>query len=206
MSYHVMGYHMMEYMGRLARKTGFAVVAALLMLVLMGQAQSRRGMASAIDAADAGPWSEEFSLTRENGAAKLGVQSGAFPWKTGLKSESVGFWRNSGEDFFEITGADGSLFSGTRQEGAADTSNGLLLEIRTQNPDWRTWRGAFVGMPMDEALALYPEALAVYDAHREAGVYRYTYSGTRDADGFSQITFSFEKSTLSAIEISHVSG
>ena len=59
---------------------------------------------------------------------------------------------------------------------------------------------------MDEALALYPEALAVYDAHREAGVYRYTYSGTRDADGFSQITFSFEKSTLSAIEISHVSG
>ena len=201
-----MGYHMMEYMGRLARKTGFAVIAAAFMLVLMGQAQSRRNMASAMDAAQAGPWSEEFSLTREDGAAGLGAQTGAFPWKTGLKSGQADFWRDAGEDFFEITAADGSLFSGTRQDGAADTSNGLLLEIRTENPDWRTWRGAFVGMPMDETLALYPEALAIYDAHREAGAYRYTYSSAPDAAGFSRITFSFEENTLAAIDISYVRG
>ena len=67
-------------------------------------------------------------------------------------------------------------------------------------------RGAFVGMSMEDALALYPEAQAEYDAHREAGAYRYTYSGTTDGktSGFSRISFSFEQNALTAIDISHV--
>lgn len=200
-----MGYHMMEYMGRLVRKTGVAVVMALLMLVLMGQAQSRRSLAAAMGGAlDVGPWSEEFSLSRDGASAGLGVQEGAFPWGTGLSVKQVNFWRESGTDYFEITGTDGTMFEGVRQDGTADTRNGLLLGIRTDNPDWRTLRGVSVGMSMEDVLALYPEARAEYDGHREAGTYRYTYSGTRDsAAGVSHIAFSFQESTLTAIDIYH---
>ena len=201
----MIGYHVMEYMGRTVRKTCFAVAVALLMLALMGQAQSRRSLAAAMVRTDTGPWSAEFSLTRDDGSVGLGAQEGAFPWGTGLEVSNRNFWRSGGQDFFEITGADGSQFKGTRQGGMADTSNGFLLEIRTQNPDWRTLRGACVGMSMEEVLALYPEASAEYDAHREAGSYRYTYCGAVEKfSGFSRISFTFEQNILTSLDIQHV--
>ncbi len=199
-----MGYHVMEYMERMIRKTGIAVVVALFMLVLMGQAQSRRNTADARDGVQAGPWSEEFSLTRDGVAVGLGVQKGEFPWGVGLTTQSVDFWRAAGQDFFEITGNDGTVFNGVRREGTADTANGLLLNMHTSNPEWHTWRGAGVGMPMGDTLALYPEAKAEYDAHRQAGAYRYTYSGAVESSGYSEIHFLFERNTLVSIDISHV--
>ncbi len=203
----VMGFHVMEYMGRMVRKTGIAVVAALLMLALMGQAQSRRHTAAVPGTVDTSPWSEEFSLTRNNVMVRLGAQNGAFPWGTGLASTNVGFWRSAGQDFFEITGEDGTVFQGVRRSGTADTSNGLLLGMRTTSPDWHTRRGVGVGMPMGDTLSLYPEATAEYDAHRQAGSYRYTYSGTAEnGSGFSRISFVFENNTLVSMDISHVSG
>ncbi|MBQ9521353.1 MAG: hypothetical protein IJR72_02125 [Oscillospiraceae bacterium] len=203
----VMGFHVMEYMGRMVRKTGIAVVVALLMLVLMGQTESRRHTASTLGTVDAGPWSEEFSLTRDNVMVRLGVQNGAFPWGTGLASTNVDFWRSAGQDFFEITGEDGTVFHGVRREGTADTSNGLLLAMHTTSPDWHTRRGVGVGMPMGDTLSIYPEAKAEYDAHRQAGTYRYTYSGTAESgSGFSCISFVFENNTLMSMDITHVSG
>ena len=203
-----MGYHVMEYMGRMVRKTGIAVVVALFMLVLMGQAQSRRNTAAAFDGVQAGPWSEEFSVTRKGIGVGLGVQDGAFPWGTDLDLRNVSFWRSGGKDFFEITGDDGTVFNGVRREGTADTANGLILSIHTDNPEWHTWRGVGVGMPMGDTLALYPEAKAEYDAHREPGSYRYTYSGTTEngASGYSQIHFLFERNTLVSLDITHVAG
>ncbi len=200
-----MGYHVMEYMGRMVRATAAAVAVGLLMLALMGQAQSRRALAAG-KAVDAGPWSAEFALTRDEGTVGLGAQKGAFPWESGLDTRNVSFWRSGGEDFFEITGADGSQFMGKRQDGMADAQNGLLLEIRTQNPDWRTLRGAAVGMSMEEVLSLYPEASVEHDAHREAGFYRYTYSGTEDdrTSGFSRIAFTFENDALVSMTLRHV--
>lgn len=203
----IMGFHVMEYMGRMVRKTGIAVVVALLMLVLMGQAQNRRNAAATLATLDAGPWSEEFSLTRDNVMVRLGAQTGAFPWGTGLALANVDFWRSAGQDFFEITGEDGTVFQGVRREGTADTANGLLLSMHTESPDWHTRRGVGVGMPMGDTLALYPEAQAEYDAHRQAGSYRYTYSGTTESgSGFSRISFVFEHNTLTSMDISHVSG
>jgi hypothetical protein len=203
----IMGFHVMEYMGRMVRKTGIAVVVALLMLILMGQAQNRRHTAGTLATVDAGPWSEEFSLTRNRAMVRLGVQDGAFPWGTGLALTSVDFWRSAGQDFFEITGEDGTVFHGVRREGTADTSNGLLLGMYTESPDWHTRRGVGIGMPMGDTLSLYPEAEAEYDAHRQPGTYRYTYSGTEEAgSGFSRITFVFENNMLMSMDISHVPG
>lgn len=203
-----MGYHVMEYVERMVRKTCIAALIGLLMLILMGQAQSRRSAAAVMLARDSGPWSAEFSLTRDDGeeAVKLGAQKGAFPWGMALDKRDANFWRMGGEDFFEVTASDGSRFSGTRQGGAADTSGGLLLEIRTENPEWATVRGASVGMSMEEVLALYPEASAEHDAHREAGCYRYTYSGAADKlAGISRIAFNFERDALTSIDIFHAS-
>lgn len=201
-----MGYHVMEYMGRMVRRTCIAVLIGFLMLVLMGQAQSRRNTASAGAPRDTGPWSAEFALTCGEASVGLGAQEGAFPWNTGLETRNISFWRSGGEDFFAITGADGSQFSGTRRDGMADACDGLLLEIRTENPDWQTARGVCVGMSMEETLSLYPEAQAEYDAHRAAGSYRYTYSGTESgrASGFSRIAFTFEQNVLTAIDICHI--
>lgn len=202
-----MGYHVMEYMERMVRKTGIAVVVGLFMLVLMGQAQSRRNTAPQ-SVVQVGPWSEEFSLTRDSTGVRLGVQEGAFPWGTNLATKGVNFWRANGQDFFEITGEDGSVFGGVRRAGTADTSNGLLLSIHTENPEWHTLRGVGVGMPMGDTLFLYPEAEAEYDAHRRAGAYRYTYSSATDnaSSGVSRICFLFERNILVSIDISHVSG
>lgn len=203
----MMGYHVMEYMERLVRKTGIAVLVALLMLVLMGQAQSRRNTALAVSRDTlAGPWSEEFSLLDDSGALRLGTQQGAFPWGTAAQSDRIDFWRSGGRNFFEIACADGSEIRGIRQEGVADTSNGLLMEIRTKNPEWKTWRGASVGMSMEDALTLYPEAVAVYDAHREPGAYRYTYSSVKSGSSVSVLSFTFTNSVLSAIDVSHTDG
>ena len=203
----MMGYHVMEYMERMVRKTGIAVVAALFMLVLMGQAQSRRNTAAELGASQAGPWSEEFSLTRDGVSIGLGTQNGAFPWGADIKQKQVDFWRYAGEDFFEISAEDGTVFSGARREGTADAANGLLLSIRTASPDWRTWRGVGVGMPMGDTLSRYPEAVAEYDAHRQPGSYSYTYSGaTENGSGYSQIRFVFERNTLISLDVSHVSG
>lgn len=202
----MMGYHVMEYMGRMIRATAVAVAVALLMLALMGHAQSRRNLAAG-KAVDAGPWSEEFALTRDDdGTVRLGAQEGAFPWASGLETQNANFWRSGGQDFFEIVGADGSHFTGTRQGGMADAFNGFLLEVRTENPDWRTRRGVAVGMSMEDVLSLYPEASAEYDAHREAGSYRYTYSGTQESktSGFSRITFNFENNALTSMALGHV--
>ena len=201
-----MGYHVMEYMGRMVRRTCIAVLIGFLMLILMGQAQSRRNTAAVRASADSGPWSAEFALTCGEASVGLGAQEGAFPWNSGLDASGANYWRSGGQDFFKITGADGSLFTGTRQGGMADACNGLLLEIRTENPDWQTLRGASVGMSMDEVLALYPEASAEYDAHREAGTYRYTYSGTRKdkTSGFSRISFNFAQNALVSMDICHV--
>lgn len=197
-------YHMMEYMGRMVRKTGAAVVIALLMLVLMGQAQSRRNMAAAyMGAAGADPWSEEFSLSRDGAAVGLGVQDGAFPWGAKVTVKQSAYWRNGGRGFFEITGDDGSVFRGVRKEGTADALNGVLLEMYTENPDWRTRRGAAVGMSLEDTLSLYPEAQAEYDAHREPGSYRYTYASARGANGSSLISFVFRNNALASIDVSH---
>ena len=201
-----MEYHVMEYMGRMVRKTCLAVVIGFVMLILMGQAQSRRAMAASAQSFDAGPWSAEFALTRDDGAAVgLGVQEGAFPWNSGLEARESAFRRSGGQDFFDISADDGSEFSGTRRDGVADESGGLLLEIRTANPEWKTRRGAYAGMSMEETLALYPEAAAEYDAHREAGSYRYTYSGTKKdkTSGISRITFLFEDNVLASMALYH---
>ena len=201
-----MRYQVMEYMELMVRKTCIAVLIALVMLILMGQARSRRNAAASGLAGDSGPWSAEFSLTREDGGelVKLGAQEGAFPWGTNLDTKNVSFWRTGGEDFFEVTASDGSRFAGTRQGGTADTSNGLLLNITTENPEWATARGACVGMSMEETLKLYPEAAVEHDAHRAAGCYRYTYSGAADKfAGISRIAFNFEQDALASIDIFH---
>jgi len=201
-----MGYHMMEYMGRLVRKTGIAVVIALLMLVLMGQAQSRRSMAAALEAnAEVSPWSEEFSLRQDGQAVGLGTQTGAFPWNTQLKADGVEFWRADGRDYFAITCKDGTAFRGTRHEGTADTSNGQILKLYTENPAWDTYRGAHVGMDLEDVLSLYPEAEAVYDGHRDAGAYQYTYASTKNPRTQEQsvLSMTFRDSKLVSIVMAY---
>ena len=90
---------------------------------------------------------------------------------------------------------DGTFLKGLRLDGAKDETDGNLLELQIVTSEWETCRGAFVGMPLEDFLLLYPDAIR----RTQAGPGDFSYSYTNSSTGFNQLIFSFEEYILTTI-------
>lgn len=143
--------------------------------------------------------SDEFSVWIDGQSLKLGAQTGTFPWGTALQAKGSRTWSSDGFACFEIVCEDGTILQGLRREGAEDEADGTITQITTENPAWQTWRGAYIGMPLDEFLALYPDA-----ARREnAGPGDHSYSYSDELPGSNQLVVWFESGTLSSFTLAN---
>lgn len=143
------------------------------------------------------PFSKEFSLQVNGQTLGLGQQSGNFPWGTDLQEKESNFWNTDGFDCFKIACEDGTVLSGLRKDGMDDATDGMIFSIATKNPSWQTYRGAYVGMSLQDVLALYPEA--IHRDNTDPGENSYSY--TSNSSGFSEIIFYFENDGLVSIII-----
>jgi len=141
--------------------------------------------------------SREFTFTHRPSRTVLGLGqfSGKFPWGTGLESVSTQYWSSDGFDCFSFACADGTFLKGLRLDGSKDETDGNLLELQIVTPEWETCRGAFIGMPLEDFLLLYPDAIR--RTQTEPGDFSYSY--TNSNTGFNQLIFSFEENILTTI-------
>lgn len=138
------------------------------------------------------PWSKEFSVLVDGQQLKLGRQTGAFPWDTSLEKRSVEYETEGQYDTFEIECVGETELSGLRAQGQETEADGLLTEIDTEDSAIKTYRGAYVGMSMEDVLTLYPEADQRDDD---------TYVFYKERSTVSKIEFEFENGLLESISI-----
>ena len=100
----------------------------------------------------------EFSIMIGDKALTLGVQDGEFPWGTELEADSEEYWSSDGFDCFSFTFGENLTLCGLCLEAKGTESNGNLTGFDNRNPDYKTYRGAYIGMSLEELCALYPEA------------------------------------------------
>lgn len=100
----------------------------------------------------------EFSIVIGDKTLTLGVQDGEFPWGTELEADSKEFWSMDGFHSFEFTCGENLTLCGLCLEAKGTESNGNLTGFDNRNPDYKTYRGAYIGMSLEELCALYPEA------------------------------------------------
>ncbi|MBQ6807904.1 MAG: hypothetical protein IJP07_01900 [Firmicutes bacterium] len=137
----------------------------------------------------------EFSIPTNAENLQLGEQSGTFPWGTSLRLAEAEYDSADGFDTFRITCTDGTVLEGLRAEGMEDETDGTLLSISTDNPAIQSYRGAYIGMTVEEFKELYPEA--EYEDKTDTPYYKYS----NEASGVSQIVFWFENNTLASFMI-----
>ncbi len=132
----------------------------------------------------------EFSIVVGAQTLTLGEQAGAFPWGTELEADSERYWSSDGFPSFELTCGEGLLLGGFRPEKSIETTeNAILRTIENRSPNYKTYRGAYVGMSMEDFQALYPDAEEISSGHR--------YDYTDPPNCFlKQIVFYFEENQL----------
>ena len=100
----------------------------------------------------------EFSIVIDDKLLILGIQDGKFPWGSELEADNQKFWSMDGFDSFSFTCGENLTLCGLCLEAKGTESNGNLTGFDNRNPDYKTYRGAYIGMSLEELCALYPEA------------------------------------------------
>lgn len=135
----------------------------------------------------------EFSIVIGEALLVPGRQSGAFPWGTELEADSETYWNMDGFYGFTLACGEGLYLVGSHPEKHVETTeNGFLTGIENQNTDYKTYRGAYIGMSLEDFLELYPEAEQM-NTGRIGLVYSYT---DEVHCGFDLLGFSFEDDLL----------
>ena len=134
----------------------------------------------------------EFSIMIGDKPLTLGKQSGTFPWGVDLESDSEEYWSSDGFHCFTLTCGSKLRIQGSCQEKNTETTeNGWLDRIENQNSNYKTYRGAYIGMLVEDFLVLYPEA------YRMESVPEVIYSYTDEPHcGFYALRFTFENDLL----------
>lgn len=139
----------------------------------------------------------EFSIVIGDQILTLGEQSGEFPWGTDLEADSEEYWSSDGFHSFELTCGADLLLGGFRPEKYVETTeNAILRTIENRNPDYKTYRGAYIGMSLEDFLELYP------DAEEVSSERRYDYVDPPNCF-LKQLVFYFEGNQLVEFKIAH---
>ncbi len=134
----------------------------------------------------------EFSIVIGDQLLTLGEQSGEFPWGTDLEADSEVYWNMDGFYSFAIDCGEGLQLAGLRREKSVETTeNGSLTGFDNRKPDYKTYRGAYIGMSLEEFQALYPEAYLMSSAPEVI----YAYNDEPNC-GFKILCFVFEDDLL----------
>lgn len=141
----------------------------------------------------------EFSIVIDDKLLILGIQDGKFPWGSELEADNQKFWSMDGFDSFSFTCGENLTLGGLCLEAEGTENNGNLTRIENRNPDYKTYRGAYIGMPLEDFLALYPEAEQI-----NTGGIGLAYSYTDEVHcGFDAIRFNFENDLLVEFKLSN---
>lgn len=131
----------------------------------------------------------EFSIMIGDKTLTLGVQDGEFPWGTELELDSEEYWSSDGFHGFEFTCGENLTLGGLCLEAKGTEKNGSLTRIENRNPDYKTYRGAYIGMTLEDFLELYP------DAEEVSSGCRYDYIDPPNCF-LDQLVFYFEEDRL----------
>lgn len=140
---------------------------------------------------------QEFSIFIEGTPLCLGRQTGAFPWGTNLRQTNCIFYHSDGFTCFKILCEDGTILEGVNPNDLASTENATILKIRPDSPIYPTYRGARIGMTVEDVLKLYPEA--EYEENYDYAPNEAAYCFTTPDSGFDQVFFWFVDSKLNQI-------
>ena len=152
-----------------------------------------------VEEADFDPYSPEFSLKSDSGMLQLGEQSGEFPWESGLTAQNISYVSMDGFHSAKILCTDGTVLGGLRQKNVESTNDLLLTDVETGSQMFVTYRGAAVGMTLEEVLALYPEAREFELEPSKAGAAGYVFSG--EQYGMTCMEFLFQDGVLTGIHM-----
>ena len=173
------------------------LLVILLLALLCGCNTAKEPEVTQTSQNDADTIHQEFSILIEGAPVCLGLQTGTFPWGTNLRQTNCIFWRSDGFTCFKILCEDGTIIKGINPNSIESTENATIMEIYPDGSVYPTYRGARIGMTIEDVLALYPEA--EYKEHYDYTPDEAAYSFTTPDTGFNQIVFGFEDNRLSQI-------